>query len=242
MTRDLMTVSHSEESADAGEPNSHGSDSPEPEVSYLRTVSSWLADEFSSRRQSFYEKWGKRPIDIIIALPMALISAPIVAASSVLVKIDSRGPIFFQQARVGKNLEVFTVLKLRTMRHGNSHTGQVHSSSSEVTRIGRLLRRLKIDELPQIYNVLRGDMSLVGPRPCLPSTVQDVDENGRYRFLVRPGLSGLAQTNGNASISWSRRWVFDREYVESMSLRQDIAIIFRTIAVIALGERRLAGE
>lgn len=199
-----------------------------------------LAALHAEHDRNHYEAYYKRLLDLTVAVPVSLVAGPVVALAALLIKMDSPGPVLFKQERIGRNLEAFSILKLRTMRHGNTHTGQVRSTSPDITKVGRLLRRLKIDELPQIFNVLRGDMSLVGPRPCLPATAASVDRNGLHRFLVKPGLTGLAQVKGNAALSWSQRWEYDREYTEYLSLSRDLKILARTLLVLACGEERMA--
>lgn len=201
-------------------------------------IRGWIGSRLSEREQSHYERFVKRPLDLVIAVPAAIVTVPVLALAAVLIKVDSPGPVLFRQARVGRGLTEFTTLKLRTMREGNAAEGQVLADNPDVTRVGRGLRRLKIDELPQLYNVILGDMSLVGPRPFLPQQIQEVDENGRYRFLVRPGLTGLAQTNGNVALSWPQRWRYDRAYVERVTLKQDLAILAKTALVVLVGEQR----
>lgn len=123
-------------------------------------------------------------------------------------------------------------------------TGEIRDSGADVgvTRAGYWLRRFKIDELPQLWNVLVGDMSLVGPRPAMPQQLDELDEVGRMRLLVRPGLTGLAQVNGNIFLTWPQRWQFDRQYVENVTFITDVGIMLRTALVILLGERRFAKE
>lgn len=200
------------------------------------SVALWVASEMERRRPTFYERWGKRPLDLAIAVPAALLTAPVVTLAAVLIKLESPGSALFRQVRVGRSLSEFTVFKLRTMREGNTAKGQVLAGDPDTTKVGEVLRRWKIDELPQLYNVVLGSMSLVGPRPLLPTTVDEVDENGRHRFLVRPGLTGLAQTNGNVSLSWPQRWRYDRLYVEGVTFGRDVVILIKTVAVIVTGE------
>ena len=195
-----------------------------------------LAEMARVRKPGPYERWGKRVLDLAVALPIAAIAAPVLSIAAVAVKVGSPGPILFRQARVGKGAREFTIYKMRTMVHGNTADGQVLAGNPDVTRVGALLRRLKLDELPQVVNVLAGQMSLVGPRPCLASTAAEADENGRRRFLVTPGLTGLAQVNGNVHLSWPQRWELDRRYVDSVSLRSDLAILGRTISIVLGGE------
>jgi len=113
---------------------------------------------------------------------------------------------------------------------------EILKGDPELTKIGVLLRRFKIDEIPQFINILKGDMSIVGPRPCLPEQLEDFDKNGYRRIEVKPGLTGLAQINGNIHLSWPERWVYDKEYVENISFWLDIRIIFTTISIVIFGE------
>lgn len=119
---------------------------------------------------------------------------------------------------------------------------EILKGNSEVTVIGNILRRLKIDELPQIINILIGDMSVVGPRPCLTSQINDFNEDGKMRLLVRPGLTGLAQINGNIYLTWPERWKYDRLYVEKMSFLMDIKVILKTFLIVFLGEQKFINK
>lgn len=201
-------------------------------------IKHWVLEAAQTRATSFYEKYGKRAFDLVFATTGVIITAPIVVTAAVAVKCETPGPALFRQTRVGQGASHFTIYKLRTMREGNTSSGEVLPDNPDTTKVGSVLRRLKIDEIPQLYNVVRGDMSLVGPRPLLPSMLTDVDEVGRYRFLVRPGLTGHAQTNGNVSLSWPDRWSYDRRYVEKLSFSFDAKILAKTVLVVLLGEDR----
>lgn len=179
----------------------------------------------------------KRLIDLMISLVILVVLSPLLFFSVVMIKLTSDGPIFFMQERLGKDGQLFQVYKFRTMTvKVRNFDEQVESSNSEITPFGKLARRLKVDELPQLLNVLKGDMSLVGPRPCLPSLESEFNEDGSARLLVRPGLTGLAQVSGNIYLSWEERWKLDRKYVENQSLLLDFKIILRTVIVVFLGE------
>lgn len=180
----------------------------------------------------------KRLLDLLISLMILLILSPLLASVMLLVKLTSTGPVFFKQQRIGKCGLVFEIYKFRTMSNRiRDFSLQVTNETNEVTFIGKVIRRLKIDELPQLFNVLKGDMSLVGPRPCLPSLVDEFNDDGRARLKVRPGLTGLAQVSGNIYLSWEERWKLDRKYVENQSLLLDLKIILRTVAVVFFGEK-----
>lgn len=179
----------------------------------------------------------KRLFDFILSLLSLLILSPLLLISGLLVSLTSKGPVFFKQGRLGKNGNVFKLYKFRTMTHKKRESKeQVFGSNPEVTFVGKFLRRLKIDELPQLINVLKGDMSFVGPRPCLPELKEEFDENGKLRLKVRPGLSGLAQINGNIYLSWPERWKYDAEYVMHQSFILDLKIIFKTFLIVIFGE------
>jgi lipopolysaccharide/colanic/teichoic acid biosynthesis glycosyltransferase len=177
----------------------------------------------------------KRALDIVGASVGLTISAPLLAASALAVRLEDGGPVFFRQERVGLDGRLFDVLKLRTMivdAHTQGAGYAVDKGDSRITRIGNLLRRTSLDELPQLWNVLRGEMSLVGPRPTLSYQVEQYTERQRRRLEVRPGLTGWAQVNGRASLSWPERIELDVWYVEHRSLALDLRILLRTALVL----------
>jgi lipopolysaccharide/colanic/teichoic acid biosynthesis glycosyltransferase len=166
---------------------------------------------------------------------LLVITSPLWATIAVAIKLDSRGPVFFRQERVGLDGRPFEVLKLRTMivdAHTQGAGYAVDKGDSRITRVGNLLRRTSLDELPQLWNVLRGEMSLVGPRPTLSYQVEQYTERQRRRLEVRPGLTGWAQVNGRASLSWPERIELDVWYVEHRSLALDLRILLRTASVL----------
>jgi undecaprenyl phosphate N,N'-diacetylbacillosamine 1-phosphate transferase len=190
-------------------------------------------------RRSLYRLLGKRLFDLAVCVPICIVALPVFLLTAIVVRLDSRGPVFFVQARLGRYGSTFRTWKFRSMTHRErSAHAEILPGHSEVTRIGRWLRRSKIDELPQLLNILKGDMSLVGPRPALPAHIRDYDENGLHRLLERPGLTGLAQVNGNIYLSWPERWVYDAEYVDSLSVSLDATIAAKTVAVVFWGEER----
>lgn len=186
----------------------------------------------------------KRVLDVLMALAMAPFALLLLIPSAIVIRLTSPGPALFKQSRLGWNGRVFTVYKLRTMTHVKRRASaeEVHLHDDGVTAVGRLLRRTKIDELPQLWNVLNGDMSFVGPRPSLPDLQERFDENGWARLLVRPGLTGLAQIRGGIFLSWPERWVWDRRYVETADLSVDFQILVRTVAVVLKGEQNFKAE
>jgi len=191
-------------------------------------------------RSTFYVRFGKRMLDVILVAPALVILGPLMLLIAALIRLTSRGPALFRQERLGRHAEIFEALKFRTMtdKPRVADTVMYTGDPSEVTPIGRILRRTKLDELPQLINVLRGEMSIVGPRPQLPIQLQDFDENAKLRLLVRPGLTGMAQTHGNVALDWPERWYWDAEYVKNLSLTLDLRLIARTFAVLVHGEER----
>lgn len=186
-----------------------------------------------------YRSHLKRSLDIILALvAIVLLALPLLVAMAVIC-MTSPGPVFFMQKRVGLGGRTFRIIKLRTMTvNTKRELTQTTNADPEVFAAGRVLRRLKIDELPQLFNVLRGDMSFVGPRPCLEQTWDEMPDWARRRFDVRPGITGLAQINGNIALTWPERWKHDVEYVDSLSFFLDIKVVFKTFLVVLLGEDR----
>jgi undecaprenyl phosphate N,N'-diacetylbacillosamine 1-phosphate transferase len=194
---------------------------------------------FSEARM--YRHFLKRFADIVISVAVIAVTSPILIITFAPLAIA--GSPFFYQSRVGRDGRLFRIIKFRTMTIKDREAEkQVMSGDSEVTRLGSVMRRFKIDELPQIFNVLVGQMSIVGPRPCLPSLVESFNDDGRARLKVRPGLTGLAQVNGNIHLSWEERWKYDKTYVESLSLSTDLVIILKTILVVLLGEDRFVSR
>lgn len=192
---------------------------------------------------SWYRRGGKRLFDLAVATPLLLLLAPLLAGLAAAIRLDSRGPILLRQRRAGLAGRPFHLYKLRTMvDRPRPLAGEVLTDHPEVTRLGRWLRRFKLDELPQLVNVLVGQMSLVGPRPALPEQAERYDELARRRLCVRPGLTGLSQVRGNIHLPWPERWRHDAEYVDSVSLTVDLKILLRTIAVVLLGEGRALGR
>ena len=182
----------------------------------------------------------KRLFDFFISFAILLLLFPLFIIVAVLIKLDSKGPIFYLQSRVGENGRVFRIYKLRTMtnKERDPNVKQTYLQDPDITRIGGLLRRFKIDELPQIWNVFIGDMSLVGPRPALPSLYEKFGEIAKKRCEVRPGMTGWAQVNGNIYLPWEERLCLDREYVDRMSLMLDLRILVKTVAIVLFGEEK----
>jgi lipopolysaccharide/colanic/teichoic acid biosynthesis glycosyltransferase len=172
-----------------------------------------------------------RALDVALAGVGLVLTSPLLVAAAVATKMEDGGPAFYRQTRVGKNGVDFELVKLRTMVVGAEHKGAgfaVNTGDPRITRSGRLFRRTSIDELPQLWNILRGDMSVIGPRPTLRYQVEKYDERQRRRLDVKPGLTGWAQVNGRASLPWAERIELDVWYVENRSWRVDLEILLRT--------------
>jgi lipopolysaccharide/colanic/teichoic acid biosynthesis glycosyltransferase len=172
-----------------------------------------------------------RTFDAAISGAGLLLTSPLLALAALAIKLEDGGPVLYRQTRVGRDGEDFELLKLRTMIVGAETIGAgfaVDRGDPRITRAGRILRRASIDELPQLWNVLRGDMSVIGPRPTLRYQVDQYDEEQRRRLDVRPGLTGWAQVNGRAELPWPERIELDVWYVENRSPRVDLQILLRT--------------
>jgi lipopolysaccharide/colanic/teichoic acid biosynthesis glycosyltransferase len=180
----------------------------------------------------------RRALDLVIAVPAAIVTAPVVAIFCVMIRLESRGSPIFKQERAGLDGQPFQIFKLRTMVTGAEHVGAglaVLDGDARITRSGHFLRRYSLDELPNLWNVVRGEMSIVGPRPTLMGQVELYSERQRERLLVRPGISGWAQVNGRASLPWSERIELDIWYVEHHSLRLDLKILAMTARMVLGG-------
>jgi lipopolysaccharide/colanic/teichoic acid biosynthesis glycosyltransferase len=179
-----------------------------------------------------------RPVDILIASVALIALSPVLLAAAIAIKLSSRGPVVYRQRRVGKDGVEFEMLKLRTMVAGSDPVGVgtvVSRDDPRVTAAGRFLRRSSLDELPNLVNVLRGEMAIVGPRPTIPAQVKDYTPRQHRRHEVRPGLTGLAQVQGRAGIPWEERIERDVEYVEVRSPAVDLKILARTAALLLTG-------
>lgn len=174
----------------------------------------------------------KRILDICISLPMVLVLLPVFAVIYISIKLSSRGPVVFKQQRAGKNGKPFTFYKFRTMKTDAEPFGASPKSGDDprLTKIGKLLREYSLDELPQLFNVLKGDMSIVGPRPLYVSQMAEWNHRQKKRLLVKPGLTGLAQISGRGQLTREEKLEFDVKYVETASFLADIKIILATIA------------
>lgn len=187
----------------------------------------------------------RRFIDIVVGGLALVVATPIVAIAMVAIRLESPGHPIYKQRRVGKDGREFDVLKLRTMVDGAEHIGAglaINENDSRVTRVGALLRRTSLDELPNLWNVVRGDMSLIGPRPTIPVQVAQYTPRQRGRLRVRPGITGWAQVHGRASLPWSERIELDLYYIEHRSLALDLRILWRTVTIVFGGSGLYKGE
>lgn len=178
---------------------------------------------------------AKRMVDLAVSVPLLVAVSPVMAGIALWIRRDSPGPAVFRQTRVGFDGRPFQVWKFRTMVVGAQQMGtglRVTSGDDRITRSGRMLRATSLDELPQLINVVRGDMSLVGPRPTVPEQVQRYTDHQRRRLEARPGVTGLAQVTGRTQLPWSKRIEVDIEYVDRWSMRRDLAIVFRTAVML----------
>jgi O-antigen biosynthesis protein WbqP len=182
-----------------------------------------------------------RAVDFVAAAFGLVLAAPLVVLAAVAIRIETRGSPLFAQPRVGRNEQVFTCYKLRTMFEGTKHLPTHHSSAASVTRVGAVLRSLKIDEVPQLFNVLKGEMSLVGPRPCLTSQKALIDERRRRGvFRVRPGITGLAQVQGVDMSDPERLAVIDATYVRLQNLKTDFGLLLSTVFGKGIGRDHIS--
>jgi lipopolysaccharide/colanic/teichoic acid biosynthesis glycosyltransferase len=189
-------------------------------------------------RRSMYP-FFKRLCDIVFSSFLLVFSSPVLVLVSLAIFLEDRKGVLFVQQRIGRNERPFQLIKLRSMALTHRFlSAQVYDDSPGVTVVGRFIRRYKIDELPQLINVLRGDLSIVGPRPCLPETLLLFGkERSALRHSVRPGMTGLAQVNGNIHLDWHERLEFDLAYVSSVSAGLDFCILLRTVLVVVFGEK-----
>lgn len=176
-----------------------------------------------------YEKYLKRPLDFVCALFALIIFCWLYAIIAVLVRIKLGKPVIFKQARPGKDEKIFYLYKFRTMTDEKDKDGNILPDEHRLTRFGRLLRKSSLDELPEALNILKGDMSVVGPRPLLIEYLPRYNKRQKHRHDVRPGLSGLAQVNGRNAISWEEKFDLDIEYIRKITFLNDVKIVFDTV-------------
>ncbi len=190
---------------------------------------------------TFYRRVGKRAIDLGLAVPAAIALAPVGLVVAGLARAKLGSPVLFRQPRPGRDGRVFELIKFRTMTDERDPTGALLPDSERLTPLGDRLRRWSLDELPTLWNVIRGDMSLVGPRPLLVQYLERYAPEQRRRHEVAPGITGWAQIHGRNAIDWDEKFELDVWYVENVSLRTDLTILARTVAQV-LGRRGISAE
>lgn len=176
-----------------------------------------------------YRKYFKRLVDILCALAAIIVFSWLYIIVAILVRVKLGSPVLFKQERPGLNGKIFTLYKFRTMTDKKDENGELLPDDVRLTKFGKILRKTSLDELPEAFNILKGDMSVVGPRPLLVEYLDYYTEDEMHRHDVRPGLSGLAQINGRNTITWEEKFAYDLEYVHNVSFMLDVKIIFRTI-------------
>jgi lipopolysaccharide/colanic/teichoic acid biosynthesis glycosyltransferase len=187
----------------------------------------------------------RRAVDIAFSSLALAVGSPLILVAMLAIRLESPGAVIYSQRRAGRHGRPFEVLKLRTMVDGAEHIGAglaINADDPRVTRVGAFLRRTSLDELPNLVNVLRGDMSLIGPRPTLPVQVEQYSERQRGRLAIKPGITGWAQVNGRASLPWAERIELDLYYIEHRSLALDLKILRRTVAMVLGGSGLYKGR
>lgn len=190
---------------------------------------------------TFYRRMGKRVLDLSLTVPTLIVLAPIGIAIAALIRLKLGAPVLFRQQRPGRGGQIFELIKFRTMTDALDPSGALFPDDQRLTPFGRGLRRASLDELPTLWNVVRGDMSLVGPRPLLVRYLDRYTPEQSRRHEVAPGITGWAQINGRNAITWEEKFDLDVWYVENVSLRTDLGILFRTVVQV-LGQRGISAE
>ncbi|OUQ46350.1 sugar transferase [Drancourtella sp. An12] len=184
------------------------------------------------RRKGFYEACIKRPLDFVCALGGIVVLSPVLLVTAGLVKIKLGSPVIFKQERPGLNEKIFTLYKFRTMTDEKDEQGNLLPDSVRLTKFGRWLRSTSLDELPELFNILKGDMSVVGPRPLLVKYLNRYNEQQKHRHDVRPGITGYAQVNGRNTVDWEKRFEMDVWYTQNISFQRDVRIISKTVQTV----------
>ena len=176
-----------------------------------------------------YEKFIKRPLDILCALLAMIVFCWLYAIIAILVRIKLGSPVIFRQERPGRNAKIFKLYKFRTMTDERDENGELLPDAIRLTKFGKFLRKTSLDELPEAWNILKGNMSVVGPRPLLVEYLPRYNEKQKHRHDVRPGLTGLAQINGRNACSWEEKFDYDVKYVQKITFIGDLKIVFKTV-------------
>lgn len=181
-----------------------------------------------------YAKYVKRLLDIIFSVLLFIITFPVLIVVAILVRINLGSPVIFKQKRPGKNEKIFTLYKFRTMTDKKDDNGNMLPDDERLTKFGMFLRSTSLDELPELINIIKGDMSFVGPRPLLEEYLSLYNDDQKHRHDVSPGLTGLAQVNGRNLLEWKKRFDLDLEYVNNVTFKMDLKIIFKTISLVIM--------
>lgn len=187
-------------------------------------------------KKRFYEKYIKRPQDFCCALLALIVLSPVLLIVAILVRVKLGSPVLFKQERPGLNGKVFRLYKFRTMTSETDENGELLSDELRLTKFGKMLRSTSLDELPELINILKGDMAVVGPRPLLVKYLSRYNKHQARRHEVRPGFTGYAQVNGRNTISWEEKFDLDVEYVDNVTFLGDWGIIFKTVKTVLLRE------
>lgn len=190
----------------------------------------------------FYEAYVKRLLDLVLSAVALLLLSPVILVVAILVRCNLGAPVIFCQERPGKDEEIFKLYKFRSMTDACDAYGELLPDELRLTRFGRFLRSTSLDELPELWNIFKGDMSIVGPRPLLVEYLPYYTEEERHRHDVSPGLTGLAQVNGRNNLSWEEKFAYDLEYVENVSFAMDIRIVVLTFSKVVGRNDVLSGS
>lgn len=183
-------------------------------------------------KAGFYERFVKRLLDIVLSGCALIVLSPVLLATAILVRVKLGSPVIFCQERPGKDEKIFKLHKFRSMSDARNENGELLPDEERLGKFGRALRATSLDELPELWDIFRGKMSIVGPRPLLVEYLPYYTENERHRHDVRPGLTGLAQINGRNTLTWEQKFTYDLEYVQHISFCEDIKILFRTVGKV----------
>lgn len=189
-----------------------------------------------------YRKFFKRLFDIVLSLTALILLSPVLLVVAVLVRARLGSPVIFHQERPGKDEKIFRLYKFRSMTDGRDENGELLSDEVRLTKFGRILRSTSLDELPELWNILKGDMSIVGPRPLLAKYLPLYNEEQRHRHDVRPGLTGLSQASGDVDMTWERQFALDAEYVGHVTLWMDVKIVLLTVRRVLVRRRHDYGS
>ncbi len=184
------------------------------------------------RKKGIYGKYIKRPMDFVCALVAIIVLSPVLLLVAILVRVKLGSPVLFKQQRPGLNEKIFTLYKFRTMTDERDDGGNLLPDDVRLTKFGKTLRSTSLDELPELFNILKGDMAVVGPRPLLVEYLPLYNEEQKKRHLVRPGFTGYAQVNGRNSISWEEKFRLDTEYTEEITFLLDLKIVLKTVKTV----------